>query len=80
MRSLQARSLAIESVDCQKAGLPPTLSCHTFRASGITNYRANGGSLEHAQQIAAHASARTTKLYDRSEDLLTIEEIQRIDI
>ena len=60
---------------CQKA-----LSCHTFRASGITNYRANGGSLEHAQQIAPHASARTTKLCDRSEDLLTVEEIQRIDI
>jgi site-specific recombinase XerD len=39
---------------------------HTFRASGITAYLANGGALEHAQEMAAHESPRTTKLYDRT--------------
>ena len=47
------------------AGLPASTCCHTFRATGITAYLSNGGTLEHAQQIAGHASPRTTKLYDR---------------
>ena len=46
------------------AGLPPSTCCHTFRATGITAYLSNGGTLEHAQQIAGHASPKTTKLYD----------------
>ena len=41
------------------------IGCHTFRATGITAYLANGGALEHAQEMAAHESPRTTKLYDR---------------
>ena len=36
--------------------------------------------LEHAQQIAGHASPRTTKLYDRTADTVTLEEIERIVI
>ena len=48
------------------AGLPPSTCCHTFRATGITAYLSNGGTLEHAQQIAGHASPKTTKLYDRA--------------
>ena len=47
------------------AGLPATTCCHTFRATGITAYLSNGGTLEHAQRIAGHASPKTTKLYDR---------------
>jgi integrase len=46
--------------------LPAAISNHTFRATGITAYLENGGTLEKAQQIAAHESARTTKLYDRT--------------
>ena len=46
------------------AGLPPSTCCHTFRATGITAYLSNGGTLERAQQIAGHASPKTTKLYD----------------
>ena len=61
-------------------GLPPTLSCHTFRATGITAYLENGGTIENAQQIAAHESPRTTKLYDRTSDELTLDEIERIAI
>jgi len=60
------------------AGLPDRIGCHTFRATGITAYMLNGGTLEHAQQIAAHASPRTTKLYDRTKDEITLDEIERI--
>jgi integrase len=38
------------------AALPYSTCCHTFRATGITAYLQNGGTLEHAQQIAAHQS------------------------
>ena len=36
--------------------------------------------LEHAQQIAGHASPKTTKLYDRTADTVTVDEIERIVI
>ena len=62
------------------AGLPPSTCCHTFRATGITAYLSNGGTLEHAQQIAAHASPKTTKLYDRTSDTISLDEIERIVI
>ena len=62
------------------AGLPPSTCCHTFRATGITAYLSNGGTLEHAQQIAGHASPKTTKLYDRTADSITVDEIERIVI
>ena len=62
------------------AGLPPTTCCHTFRATGITAYLSNGGTLEHAQRIAGHASPKTTKLYDRTADTITVDEIERIVI
>ena len=62
------------------AGLPASTCCHTFRATGITAYLSNGGTLEHAQQIAGHASPRTTKLYDRTADTVTLDEIERIVI
>jgi integrase/recombinase XerD len=60
------------------AGIPDRIGCHTFRATGITAYLLNGGTLEHAQQIAAHESPRTTKLYDRTNDAITLDEIERI--
>ena len=62
------------------ADLPPSTCCHTFRATGITAYLSNGGTLEHAQQIAGHASPKTTKLYDRTADTITVDEIERIVI
>ena len=46
----------------EAAGLPYATCCHTFRATGITAYLQNGGTLEHAQTIANHESPRTTKL------------------
>ena len=53
---------------------------HTFRATGITAYLLNGGALERAQRIAAHESPRTTKLYDRTADEVTVEDIEKIGI
>ncbi len=60
------------------AGLPTTTCCHTFRATGITAYLENGGTIENAQAIAAHESPRTTKLYDRTADEITLDEVERI--
>jgi integrase len=60
------------------AGITASIGCHTFRATGITAYLANGGALEHAQEMAAHESPRTTKLYDRTKELLTQDEVERI--
>jgi len=64
----------------KNAGLPAGICNHTFRATGITAYLENGGTLEKAQQIAAHESARTTKLYDRTNDTVTLDEIEKIAI
>jgi integrase/recombinase XerD len=41
---------------CRQAELGAAANCHTFRATGITAYLLNGGSLENAQAIAAHES------------------------
>jgi hypothetical protein len=53
------------------------VGCHTRRATGITIYLENDG-LEHAQQMAGHESPRTTKLYDRTKDEITLSEVERI--
>jgi site-specific recombinase XerD len=53
---------------------------HTFRGTGITTYLENGGTLEKARQMAAHASTRTTQLYDRREDRVTLDEVVKINI
>jgi site-specific recombinase XerD len=60
------------------AGIMAPIGNHTFRATGITAYLGNGGALEHAQAMAAHESPRTTKLYDRTQDRLTQDEVERI--
>jgi site-specific recombinase XerD len=59
---------------------PSSVCCHTFRATGITTYLLNDGLLETAQAIAGHESARTTGLYDRRDDEVTLTEIERIRI
>ncbi|HTU44498.1 MAG TPA: tyrosine-type recombinase/integrase, partial [Bryobacteraceae bacterium] len=56
------------------AGLKTRIGCHSFRATGITAYLDNGGTLENAQLMAAHESPRTTKLYDRTGDQITLDE------
>jgi integrase len=72
LRMIKRRALA--------AALPSSTCCHTFRATGITAYLENGGTIENAQAIAAHESPRTTKLYDRTSDEITLDEVERIAI
>ena len=69
-RMMRRRAIAI--------GITAPIGNHTFRATGITAYLSNGGTLEHAQEMAAHESPRTTKLYDRTKDRLTQDEVERI--
>jgi integrase len=59
-------------------GMNVRVGCHTFRATGITAYLEAGGTLENAQAMAAHESLRTTKLYDRTGDEITLDEVERI--
>jgi integrase len=61
-------------------GIKVKIGCHTFRATGITAYLEAGGTLENAQVMAAHESPRTTKLYDRTGDEITLDEVERITI
>jgi len=44
------------------AGIETKIGCHTFRATGITDYLMNGGRIEVPQKMAGHASAKTTGL------------------
>jgi integrase/recombinase XerD len=61
-------------------GMKVKIGSHTFRATGITAYLEAGGTLENAQLMAAHESPRTTKLYDRTGDEITLDEVERIAI
>ena len=53
---------------------------HTFRATGVTAYLKNGGTLERAAQMANHASTRTTQLYDRRREEMSLAEVERIRV
>jgi integrase/recombinase XerD len=50
------------------AGIETPIGCHTFRATGITDYLTNDGRIEVAQRMARHSNAQTTGLYDRRND------------
>ncbi|OBQ66487.1 integrase (plasmid) [Mesorhizobium loti] len=60
------------------AGIDTLIGNHTFRATGITAYLKNGGTLEKAAHMANHASTRTTQLYDRRHDEVSLDEVERI--
>jgi site-specific recombinase XerD len=62
------------------AGIATHICNHTFRSTGITTYLENGGTLENAKMMAAHASVRTTQLYDRRRDDVTLDEVVKINI
>lgn len=62
------------------AGIRTKICNHTFRGTGITTYLSNNGTLEKAQQMAAHESPRTTKLYDRTNDAMSLDEVEKIII
>lgn len=74
----QANAHAMVRRRALAAGLKTLIGNHTFRATGITAYLKNGGSLENAAAMANHASTRTTQLYDRRRDEIRLDEVERI--
>ena len=62
------------------AGIATKIGKHTLRATGITAYLTNGGTLENAAAMANHASTRTTQLYDRRRDEISLDEVERVRI
>jgi integrase/recombinase XerC len=76
----QANAYAMIRRRAAAAGIKTQIGNHTFRATGITAYLKNGGTLEQAAAMANHASTRTTQLYDRRRDELTMDEVERIFI
>lgn len=64
----------------KQAGLPDEICNHTFRGTGITVFLENGGSIEDAQRMANHADVKTTKLYDRRSDDVSIEMVELVRI
>jgi len=70
--SISAKSLA--------NSLATKVGNHSFRATGITAYLKNGGTLEKAAAMANHASTRTTQLYDRRHDEMSLDEVERIRV
>jgi site-specific recombinase XerD len=76
----QANAYAMIGRRAAAAGIATKLGNHSFRATGITAYLKNGGTLEKAAAMANHASTRTTQLYDRRCDELSLDEVERIVI
>jgi integrase/recombinase XerC len=77
----QANAYAMIRRRALAAGIKTKIGNHTFRATGITAYLKNGGTLEKAAAMANHASTRTTQLYDRRpDDEVTLDEVERVAI
>jgi site-specific recombinase XerD len=74
----QANAYAMIQRRARQAQLATKIGNHTFRATGITAYLKNGGTLERAAIMANHASTRTTQLYDRRSDDITLDEVERV--
>ena len=80
-RRLDRRSvLKLVEKRAKASGTLKRVCCHSFRATGVTEYMNSGGTIEIAQRIAGHTSPATTRIYDRSGDQLTLEEIERVQI
>lgn len=76
----QANAYAMVRRRALAAGIATAIGNHTFRATGITAYLKNGGTLENAAAMANHASTRTTQLYDRRHDEISLDEVERIRV
>lgn len=76
----QANAYAMIQRRTAAAGIDTKVGNHSFRATGITAYLKNGGTLEKAAMMANHASTRTTQLYDRRPDEVTLDEVERIGV
>jgi site-specific recombinase XerD len=76
----QANAHAMVRRRASAAGIETLIGNHTFRATGITAYLKNGGALENAAAMANHSSTRTTQLYDRRSDDVSLDEVERIKV
>ncbi len=76
----QANAYAMIARRAAAAGIATKVGNHSFRATGITAYLKNGGTLEKAAAMANHASTRTTQLYDRRRDEMSLDEVERIRV
>lgn len=76
----QANAYAMIGRRAAQAGIKTKIGNHSFRATGITAYLKNGGTLENAAAMANHASTRTTQLYDRRRDEISLDEVERVVI
>ena len=76
----QANAYAMIARRAAAAGIKTKVGNHSFRATGITAYLKNGGTLEKAAAMANHASTRTTQLYDRRREELSLDEVERIRV
>ncbi|MBM5619473.1 tyrosine-type recombinase/integrase [Burkholderia pseudomallei] len=76
----QANAYAMVRRRAAAAGIATKIGNHTFRATGITAYLKNGGTIENAAAMANHASTRTTQLYDRRRDDISLDEVERIRV
>lgn len=74
----QANAYAMVARRAAAAGIKTKIGNHSFRATGITAYLKNGGTLERAANMVNHASTRTTQLYDRRHDEVSMDEVERI--
>src|SRR3984893_6560296 len=62
------------------SGILKRVCCHSFRATGVTQYMNSGGTIEIAQRIAGHTRPSTTRMYNRKGYQLTLQEIERVQI
>ncbi len=76
----QANAYAMIRRRAEAAEIATKIGNHSFRATGITAYLKNGGTLEKAAAMANHASTRTTQLYDRRRDEMSLDEVERVVI
>jgi hypothetical protein len=62
------------------AGIETAMGCRTFRATGITDYLTNGGVSRSRNAWPVTRNAKTTELYDRRNDHVSVGEVERIGI
>ncbi|WP_454819363.1 tyrosine-type recombinase/integrase [Labrys neptuniae] len=74
----QANAYAMIRRRAEAVEIETKIGNHTFRATGITAYLKNGGTLETAAAMANHATTRTTQLYDRRQDEMSLDEVERV--
>jgi hypothetical protein len=72
--------LSVAGLAAEAPALFRRVGNHTMRATGITGYLKNNGSLAEARRMGNHADTRTTQLYDRREDTAPLDEHGKVGI